>query len=159
MLSAATGERSGKWRGAHGVFRQNCQCQTQDSAPRTSKTYHVIEARIKALDSEWLFPAFTRSGRAEPSTIRDHHAKALKIAKLASFVLYTLRHTCLTKWAAHMDPYTLAYLAGYSCFSITKRYVHRQKETVLALMGRATKAASTAKSHHTPKIVRVAKSN
>ena len=26
--------------------------------------------------------------------------------------LYTLRHTCLTRWAPHMDPWTLGYLAG-----------------------------------------------
>ncbi len=36
-----------------------------------------------------------------------------------------------------MDPYTLAYLAGRSDFSTTKRYVHPQTETVLAAFERA----------------------
>jgi hypothetical protein len=38
--------------------------------------------------------------------------------------LYTFRHTCLTRWATFMDPWTLAYLAGHLHVSITKRYVH-----------------------------------
>ena len=42
------------------------------------------------------------------------------------FELYTLRHTCLTRWAPHMDPWTLAYLAGHRDMNITKRYVHPQ---------------------------------
>jgi len=33
-----------------------------------------------------------------------------------------------------MDPYTVAYLAGHSDFSTTKRYVHPQAETVRAAM-------------------------
>jgi integrase len=33
------------------------------------------------------------------------------------FPFYTLQHTCLTGWA-------LAYLAGHSDFSTTRRYVH-----------------------------------
>ncbi len=36
-----------------------------------------------------------------------------------------------------MDPYTLAYLAGHSDFSTTKRYVHPQAQTVRQAMERA----------------------
>ncbi len=46
------------------------------------------------------------------------------------FPLYTLRHTCLTRWAPHMDPWALAYLAGHRDMSITKRYVHPQQGTL-----------------------------
>ena len=46
------------------------------------------------------------------------------------FELYTLRHTCLTRWAPHMDPWTLAYLAGHRDMNITKRYVHPQEQTI-----------------------------
>jgi integrase len=45
-------------------------------------------------------------------------------AKFEGFELYTLRHTCLTRLAPHMDPWTLAYLAGHRDMNITKRYVH-----------------------------------
>jgi integrase len=51
--------------------------------------------------------------------------------------LYELRHTCLTRWAEHMDPYTLVYLAGRSDLAMTKRYVHPQKETVRKAMEKA----------------------
>jgi len=51
--------------------------------------------------------------------------------------LYTLRHTCLTRWAPHMDPWTLAYLAGDRDMSITRRYIHPQEDTVRRAMGRA----------------------
>jgi len=64
----------------------------------------------------------------------------MKLGKLDPFDLYTLRHTCLTRWAAHMDPYTLAYLAGHSDFSTTKRYVHPQAATVRSAMKRAHEA-------------------
>ena len=43
-----------------------------------------------------------------------------------------------------MDPFTLAYLAGHSDISITKRYVHPEDETVRAAMERA------ASEHVTP---------
>ena len=54
--------------------------------------------------------------------MQNKHPKAAKLAGLAPFPLYTFHHTCLT-----MDPYTLAYLAGHSDFSTTKRYVHRRR--------------------------------
>jgi len=53
------------------------------------------------------------------------------------FPLYTLRHTCLTRWAPHMDPWALAYLAGHRDMSITKRYVHPQEKTIREAMERA----------------------
>ena len=47
-----------------------------------------------------------------------------------------------------MDPYTLAYLAGDSDFSTTKRYVHPQEETVLAAMDRAREARGSHSFSH-----------
>ncbi|HXJ38757.1 MAG TPA: hypothetical protein VNH18_05735, partial [Bryobacteraceae bacterium] len=41
---------------------------------------------------------------------------------------YTFRHTCLTRWAGILDPYTLA-LAGHSDFPTTRRYVHPNLNT------------------------------
>jgi|SRR5579872_5749943 len=77
-------------------------------------------------------PGFFRPGPAsrhlEKSALKKQHPKACKIAKVEAFPLYTFRHTCLTRWAGHMDPYTLAYLAGHSDFSTTKRYVHPQTQ-------------------------------
>jgi integrase len=54
----------------------------------------------------WVFPAGTKSGHMEASTIKKQHARALA-ARVAPFVLYTPRHTCITRWAKHVDAYTL----------------------------------------------------
>jgi integrase len=114
--------------------------------PLPDRSRQIVEARLRAFDSEWLFPAPTMSGHAEPSTIRDHHAKAVEASGVPPFVLYALRHTCLTRWAAHMDPYTLGYLAGHSSFVTTERYVHPQRATVEAAMKRAGKVGRGDKS-------------
>jgi integrase len=84
----------------------------------------LIEARRVASTSDCVFPAPTKSGHIEKSSLKKPHAKAYTIAKVTNFPLYTFRHTCLTRWAAHMDPYTLGYLVGHSDFSTTKRYIH-----------------------------------
>ena len=63
--------------------------------------------------------------------------RAVKQSKVPAFVLYECRHTCLTRWAEHMDPYTPAYLAGHSGFAMTKRYVHPRKETIREAMEKA----------------------
>jgi integrase len=88
-------------------------------------------------DSPWVFPAPTASGHIEQSSIKKPHAKACQLAAVEYFAPYTLRHTCLTRWATTMDPYTLAYLAGHSDFATTRRYVHPRKETVLDAIARA----------------------
>ena len=42
-----------------------------------------------------------------------------------------------------MDPFTLAYLAGHSDISITKRYIHPEDETVKAAMERVAEKLGT----------------
>ncbi|MBV8830596.1 MAG: tyrosine-type recombinase/integrase [Acidobacteriaceae bacterium] len=108
--------------------------------PISSRVAAILEMRSSGNDSGWAFPATTKSGHVEPSSLKKQHARACAIAGLEPFPLYTFRHTCLTRWAAHMDPYTLAYLAGHSDFSITRRYVHPQLHTVQAAMERARNA-------------------
>jgi len=103
----------------------------------TSRSAALLEMRHTDSRADWVFPAATQSGHIEKSTLKKQHRKALKLAKVEPFTLYTLRHTCLTRWSAHMDPYTLAYLAGHADFATTKRYVHPQADTVRAAMDRA----------------------
>ena len=104
--------------------------------------------RRSCASSEWVFPAHTANGHAEKSTPKKQHRHACALAKVQPSTLYTFRHTCLTRWAAHMDPYTLAYLAGHSDFGKTRRYVHPQTETVRAAMERAQAAGG---GHSGPK--------
>ena len=108
--------------------------------PMTNRVEALLSMRRQQDSVDWVFPAATRSGHIEKSSLKKQHSKAVALAKIEPFTLYTLRHTCLTRWASHMDPYTLAYLAGHSDFSTTKRYVHPQDQTVLAAMERAQKA-------------------
>ena len=119
------------------------------SIPLPQKAAAILEMRATVKDSPWVFPAPTKSAHMEKSTIRRRHRQACTIAEIEPFPLYTFRHTCLTRWAKEMDPYTLAYLAGHSDFSTTKRYVHPEAETVRAAMDRAGSAKSGHTSGHT----------
>ena len=115
-----------------------------------SRCFKVVDKFRKAdADSEWVFPAQTKSGHIEKSSIKKQHHRACEIAKVLRFPLYTFRHSCLTRWAAHMDPYTLAYLAGHSDFATTRRYVHPQQATVRAAMERARVAQTGHTFGHT----------
>jgi integrase len=105
--------------------------------PLTPRAVAVLDMLRSEAHGEWVFPAPTKSGHIEKSSLKKQHAKAIKASQVAAFERYTFRHTCLTRWAEYMDPYTLAYLAGHSDFATTKRYIHPQAETVRAAMERA----------------------
>lgn len=105
------------------------------------RTAAALGMRLQtAAGSPWVFPARTMSGHIEPSSLKRQHAKALRVSSVAPFDLYTLRHTCLTRWAPFMDPWTLAYLAGHRDMNITKRYVHPQEHTIREAMEKARSA-------------------
>lgn len=119
----------------------------------------------KAAGSAWVFPAATRSGLIEPSSLKKQYAKAIAEATrilreetgdpkrtFAGFELYTLPHTCLTRWAPIRDPWTLAYLAGHRDMNITKRYIHPQERTVLDAMEKSRAVTGGHSSGYNPKI-------
>jgi integrase len=125
--------------------------------PMTSRVKAILEMRLaKSAGSEWVFPAPTRTGHIEPSSLKKQHANAIAEAtrilrketgsdeqKFEGFEFYTLRHICLTRWAPHMDPWTLAYLAGHRDMSTTKRYVHPQEQTTRQAIERAREAVES----------------
>lgn len=116
-------------------------------SPRAAK---VLEGRRRAaLSSTWVFPAPTASGHIEATTLKKRHAAACTAAEVAHFPFYAFRHTCLTRWSATMDPYTLGYLAGHANFATTKRYVHPQAQTILAAMERAREVHGGTRIGHT----------
>jgi integrase len=95
----------------------------------------------------WLWPALTRSGHVEPSSLRKLHSQAfglmaLEAAKVGEkpvepFVLYSLRHTFLTRLGeSGCDAWTLARIAGHSSIAISSRYVHPSEDAVFAAMSR-----------------------
>jgi integrase len=125
-----------------------------DNAPRriplSQRAQSVLEMRRGTTEGPWIFPAPTRSGHIEPSSLQGQHAKACTLAKVVHFPIYTFRHTCLTRWAPFMDPWTLAYLAGHRDMSITKRYVHPQEYSTRAAIEKARVALSGHSSGHSP---------
>ena len=123
------------------------------TVPLTDRAVALVEMRrAAALSKEWVFPAGTKSGHIEKSTLKKQHSKACSLAKVPPFPLYTFRHTCLTRWAAYMDPYTLAYLAGHSDFSTTRRYVHPQAQTIRDAIERARAGRGGHSSGHNSEI-------
>lgn len=121
--------------------------------PMTPRVRAILEMRLSKGDGgEWVFPALTKSGHIEPSSVKKQQMRAFRESGVQSFELYTLRHTCLTRWAPHMDPWTLAYLAGHRDMSTTKRYVHPEHHTIKAAMERVRAALGGHTSRHTAEI-------
>src|SRR5262249_49694278 len=108
--------------------------------PMTARVRRILEARWTAAEKPlegWVWPAETRSGHMEPSTLKKQHAKALRLSKVRPFVLYALRHTFLTRLGSKgCDIWTLARIAGHSSIAMSKRYVHPDSDAVLAVMDR-----------------------
>lgn len=121
--------------------------------PMTARVRSILVTRWEAAgkpDTGWVFPAETKSGHVEPSTLRLQHKAAFTTLRekakqenddkpVQAFVLYCLRHTALTRWAeAGMSPFLLAQLAGHSSVKISQRYVHPTEDAIFAAMERAS---------------------
>jgi hypothetical protein len=64
----------------------------------------------------------TFSGHVEPSSLKKQHRKALRLAGVRPFVLYSLRHTFLTRLGeSGCDAGTLARIAGHGSVAISSR--------------------------------------
>jgi integrase len=104
--------------------------------PMTPRVRGILESRwcqSRKPTEGWVWPAPTHSGHLEPSSIKKQHAKALKTSNVRPFVLYSLRHTFLTRLGeSGCDAWTLARIAGHSSISISSRYVHPSYDAVLA---------------------------
>ena len=91
----------------------------------TDRVGEILAALPSRNTSEFVFPAPTETGHIDASSYKGQHEKALRRSGISPFVPYSLRHTCLTRWAmAGMDPFTLQYLAGHKNIATTMRYIH-----------------------------------
>lgn len=118
--------------------------------PMTPRVREILEARWEAAKKPvdgWVWPAPTRSGHIESCSLKKQHRKAFTtIAEHAAennlrpvrpFVLYSLRHTFLTRLGeSGCDVWTLARIAGHSSISVSLRYVHPSEDAVLDAMSR-----------------------
>jgi integrase len=108
--------------------------------PMTPRVRHILETRwnVNGRPSEgYVWPAPTKTGHIEPSSLKKQHGNALKLSKVRPFVLYSLRHTFLTRLGeSGCDVWTLARIAGHSSIAISARYVHPSEDAVLQAMAR-----------------------
>ena len=113
--------------------------------PMTARIRNVLYLRWEAAgkpEEGWVFSAPTKSGHVEPSSVRGLHRKALKVSGVWHFVLYTFRHTFLTRLGeSGCDTWTLAKIAGHSSVAISSRYVHPSEEAVLGAFERLIEPA------------------
>lgn len=118
--------------------------------PLSPRVRALLERRWRAakMPSEgWVWVAATASGHMEHSTVKKQHQRALRLSGVHPFVLYSLRHTFLTRLGeAGCDAWTLARIAGHSSIAISSRYVHPSSDAVLNVFARmaATKALPSA---------------
>lgn len=106
--------------------------------PRVRRTLEGLWDRAGKRVEGWVWPAPTMSGHIEPSSIRKQHLNAVRVSKVRPFVLYTFRHTFLTRLGegGGMDPWSLAKVAGHSSIAISSKYVHPSGDAVLDAISR-----------------------
>jgi integrase len=118
--------------------------------PITRRVRDVLEFHWEAAGKPsegWLWPAATKSSHIESSSLKKKHARVFAtIATEAKtgirravrpFVLYSLRHTFLTRLGeSGCDVWTLARIAGHSSIRMSARYVHPSTDAVLNAMAR-----------------------
>jgi integrase len=106
--------------------------------PMTPRVRNILKARWESAAKPaegWIWPAPTRSGHVEASSLKKQHMKALRLGGVRPFVLYSLRHTFLTRLGeSGCDAWTLARIAGHSSIAMSTRYVHPSGDAVLAAM-------------------------
>jgi len=96
-----------------------------------------------------VFPAQTKSGHIESSTLKKQHVAALTAGDVSPFVIYDLRHTCITRWAKVLPLPVVQKLAGHTSISTTMRYVHLNDADVLAAITKAEEVQSGHTFRHT----------
>jgi len=108
--------------------------------PLSPRVRIVLENRWKlALEpgEGWVWPAETKDGHINHDSLKLQHKKALKLAKIRPFEVYSIRHTFLTRLGeSGCDVWTLARVAGHSNISISQRYVHPSEDAVLNALSR-----------------------
>ena len=116
--------------------------------PLTPRVRAVLESRWNAAGKPlegWLWPAPTITGHIDHSSLKKQHARTFRTANndakknnlrpVAPFVLYSFRHTFLTRLGqSGCDAWTLARIAGHSSIAISSRYVHPSEDAVLTAM-------------------------
>jgi len=103
----------------------------------TSRVAAMLESRRLDSASNFVFAAGSEKPLL-PSSLAHLHAKVRRRLRLpAEFVLYSLRHTALTRLGeSGADAFTIMRIAGHSSVTTSQRYVHPSSETVALAIAR-----------------------
>lgn len=101
--------------------------------PLSQRLKAILEMRQQP--EGWVFPAETKTGHID--SVKSQHRAALRRSGVRPFVLYSLRHTMLTRLGeAGAEAFAIQKIAGHSSVLISQRYVHPSPEAIENAMGR-----------------------
>ena len=145
MLMLDTGLGPGEalslqWRDVHHGLIQVREGKTRYRARNvnlTTRASVMIESRKRDSTSDFVF-ADGKEKPLLPSSMAHLHARVRQRLKLPrEFVLYSLRHTALTRLGENgADAFTIMRIAGHSSVTTSQRYVHPSSETVALAIAR-----------------------
>lgn len=119
------------------------------SVPASPRVMEMLMRRRATVAGDWVFPAPTSTGHVNEDSLKKQHAAAVAAAGIERFVIYSIRHTCLTRWAeSGMDVFTLKKLAGHANISTTMRYVHMSDARTREAIEKAWEARGGHKNGH-----------
>ena len=103
------------------------------NAKRTLKTSERMLEAFRAQSRGGIRLGLSGKEGAQGTSYRFAHDEAIAAAGIKGpFVLYSLRHTCLTRMGDYTPLPVLQTIAGYYSVTMTMRYVHPQAESVEA---------------------------
>ena len=132
--------------GRHGTLRvlEGKTKAARRTLPLTQRASSILKARWENAgkpEDGWIWPAPTKQEHVWHDSIRVKHNNALRDSKVAPFVIYSLRHTFLTRLGlSGCDVWTLARIAGHSSTKMAERYVHPSHEVVVNALERMPQA-------------------
>ncbi len=106
--------------------------KAQRSITLTAIATGILQRRKLTSTVKWIFPNEAETGPAINTTLGHQHARVRDRLHLhEEFVLHSLRHTALTRFAASgMDVFTLKRVAGHASVVTSERYVHPTDEAM-----------------------------
>jgi integrase len=136
--------------------RQGKTSAARRTIPMTPRVRFILEKHWEVAQKPtegWLWPAPTKAGYVNHSSLKKSHTRAFRLANAAvkkrneekgtmekeirPWVLYSFRHTFLTRLGqSGCDAWTLARIAGHSSITMSSRYVHPSEDAVISAMYR-----------------------